>query len=297
MAADAAVTVRARAKLNLTLHVTGRRDDGYHELDSLVAFAEVADQLSFTPTDDLSLEISGPFAGALADVADDDNLVLRAAGRLAEALERAPTGRIHLEKYLPVAAGIGGGSADAAATLIGLARLWGEDVPPDLLMPLGLGLGADVPVCLRGRPAQMRGIGEVLDDAPALPAADLVLVNPGVQLATPDVFAARTGRFSSPIEFERAPESAITFAGALGRGRNDLEYPACTLAPVIKDALAALEDSSGCLLARMSGSGATCFGVFMDDEAAAAATVAIKSDHADWWVALTQLAETQLDQT
>ncbi len=285
-----AVVVRAPAKINLTLHITGRRDDGYHLLDSLVAFADLADVLTLSEADDLILDVTGPFAGALAGLSVADNLVLRAARRLGEVLEPGRGAHINLCKNLPVAAGIGGGSADAAATLIGLSRLWGESLPANILMPLGLGLGADVPVCLAGRPMYMSGIGERLDPAPPLPAAGLALVNPGVPLSTPAVFQARVGAFSDPARLRNSPTDAAELARALATRRNDLEAPARTIAPVIGEVLAALEAAPGCLLARMSGSGATCFGLFADRDAAISAVADIDAAHAEWWGAAGVLA-------
>jgi len=271
----------APAKINLHLHVVGRRDDGYHLLDSLVVFAGVGDRLSVTPSDTLSLSITGPFAAGLA--AEPDNLVLRAAGVLAAQAGIRATGRLVLEKYLPVASGIGGGSADAAAALRLLARFWGAAVGQDQLIAIGQSLGADVPVCLAGRPAVMSGIGEALAPAPPLPEVGLVLINPGVAVATPAVFRLRTGAFS---EVARFPDEGWWDAAALAAGlratSNDLEPAARSLAPTIGDALAALSATPGCLLARMSGSGATCFGLFPTPDAARVAAQAVVRD--GWWV-------------
>jgi len=281
------VEVAAPAKLNLYLHVTGRRDDGYHELDSLVVFARVHDVVSARPATELRLDIKGPFADSLPN--DGTNLVLGAA----EAL-RAQTGvqsgaTLTLTKNLPVASGIGGGSADAAATIKALARLWGLHPGSHDLSGLALDLGADVPVCLYGRPAFMGGIGEHLDPAPALPHTALVMVNPGVGISTPDVFKARTGPFSPAARFDADTEDAAALAAALHERGNDLSAPAIRLVPVIGDVLAALEGAPGCLLARMSGSGATCFGLFADDDEAHAAADLIGQAHPDWWVQASRL--------
>lgn len=264
----------APAKVNLTLHVTGRRSDGYHLLDSLVAFAGVGDRVSARPADSVSLAIEGPFAVGLDSGAD--NLVLRAARALAPDRGAA----IGLTKSLPVASGIGGGSADAAATLRVLSRLWGLPLPPaDRLAALG----ADVPVCLAGRPRRMRGIGERLDDVAALPPAWLVLANPGVPVPTPAVFAALTRRDGATMP-ERLPDWAD--AGDLARflvtQRNDLETPAITIAPVIGQVLTALGATVGCLIARMSGSGATCFGLYATEAQARHAARALLRP--GWWV-------------
>jgi 4-diphosphocytidyl-2-C-methyl-D-erythritol kinase len=268
----------APAKINLHLHVVGQREDGYHLLDSLVVFGGAGDWLSVSPADDLSLTVAGPFAAGLAS--EPDNLVLRAARGLADAAGIRPTGALVLEKNLPVASGIGGGSADAAATLRLLCRYWG--VAPDL-DGLARALGADVPVCLAGRPSVMSGIGEVLAPAPPLPMAGLVLVNPGVAVSTPAVFRARSDGFSEPA---RLPgdgwEGIEELVVSLSKARNDLEAPARSLAPAIGDALGVLAAVPGCLLARMSGVGATCFGLFASARAAREAADGIRRD--GWWV-------------
>jgi 4-diphosphocytidyl-2-C-methyl-D-erythritol kinase len=262
----------APAKVNLYLHVTGRRADGYHLLDSCAVFPAVGDFCSAASGGALALIVDGPFGAALAG--DPDNLVLRAA-RLLKADGGAA---LRLEKNLPVASGIGGGSADAAAALRVLARLWG--VKADLT-GLALRLGADVPVCVARRPARMGGIGEVLAPAPGLPRFGMVLVNPGVAVATPDVFRARQGGFSPPAVLPEGWADAAAMAADLAALRNDLEAPAMALRPVIGEVLAALRALPGVLLARMSGSGATCFGIFATpDEAAAAAGLVARPG---WW--------------
>jgi 4-diphosphocytidyl-2-C-methyl-D-erythritol kinase len=269
----------APAKVNLHLHVVGRRDDGYHLLDSLVVFAGVGDRLSVSRNLDLLLAVVGPFAAGLA--AESDNLVLRAARGLADLVGMRATGAaLVLEKNLPVASGIGGGSADAAAALRLLCRFWG--IAPGL-DGLAHALGADVPVCLSGRPALMSGIGEILAPAPPLPKAGLVLVNPGVVVSTPAVFRARFGRFSEVACFPpEGWEDAASLAADLQDLRNDLQPAACSLAPMIGDALDALAAQPGCLLARMSGSGATCFGLFASAEVARQVAQGIRRE--GWWV-------------
>ena len=270
---------RAPAKINLWLHVTGRRPDGYRELDSLVAFADIGDRLTAAPAAGLSLSVTGSFAGALGDGAD--NLVLKAAQALAEHCGVPANAALRLEKTLPVAAGIGGGSADAAAALRLCARLWQADIGADGLARLALGLGADVPACLAGRTARMRGIGERLAPLdPAPPAVPAVLVNPGVPVSTGRVFDALAEPFSPPAR-DRGGELAARAAP----NRNDLEAPAIALAPEIAQVLAALRAATGLRLARMSGSGATCFGLFGSDAEAAAAARAIAAAHPSWWVA------------
>ena len=266
------LTEAAFAKVNLFLHVLGRRADGYHELDSLVVFAGAADLLRAEPATCLGLEIEGPFGAALRTI--PDNLVLRAARLLADAANPVAGARLVLEKNLPLASGIGGGSADAAAALRLLARLWRV---PDGISLLGLAarLGADVPVCLASRPARMGGIGEKLSSGPALPEGGLVLANPGLPLATAEVFGAYRGPFSARAHLPEEWSDIGTMARDLGRLSNDLEAPAMSLCPAIKDVLAALRGSPGCLLARMSGSGATCFGLFSDSDSARQAAVAL----------------------
>ncbi|WP_062561286.1 4-(cytidine 5'-diphospho)-2-C-methyl-D-erythritol kinase [Paracoccus aminovorans] len=262
---------RAPAKLNLTLHVTGRRADGYHLLDSLVVFLDVGDVVTVTPGP-LSLELTGPFAAGLA--AEPDNLCLRAA-RLA-----GREARITLEKNLPVASGIGGGSADAAAVLRALdARPEGAET-----------LGADVPVCLAGRPTRMRGLGEILDPLPALPELHLLLVNPGRGLSTPQVFKALENRDNAamPEPLPAFPDAA-TLIGFLRTCRNDLEAPAIRFMPQIAACLAAIR-AQGAELQRMSGSGATCFGLFASRAKAEAARTAIARAHPEWWLAASGLA-------
>ncbi len=280
--ADGVLVEDARAKLNLDLLVTGRRADGYHELDSLVVFLPLADRLIFKPAPGLSLEVAGPFAGGLGS--PEDNLVMRAARALAAAAGIEPAVAIRLEKLLPVASGIGGGSADAAATLRGLARLFGLDGPADQLRELGLGLGADVPVCLWGRPARLRGIGERLDPVRGLPDLPLVLVNPGIGLGTAEVFRALDPERRAVARSPFPPHPSLTrFAVWLLESRNELEPAALGLAPVIGDVLERLRTEPDCLVGRMSGSGATCFGLFTDAESAAAAAARIARDEPGWW--------------
>lgn len=278
----------APAKVNLYLHVVGRRDDGYHLLDSLVAFADAGDVVAARRDDTIHLSVDGPFAAALAG--ERDNLVLRAARQLAAFAGGAPGAALTLTKNLPVASGIGGGSADAAAALRALCRLWRiapHDAPLDAIVQ---GLGADVPVCLHGEPSFIGGIGERREPAPALPPAGLVLVNPGIPLATPAVFARRSGAFSEPARFAASPRDAAELAELLAARRNDLTGAAVTLVPAIAEVLAALSNSPGCLLARMSGSGATCFGLYADKAAASDAASWLAGRAPSWWIVPTGLA-------
>lgn len=277
--------VSAPAKINLYLHITGRRDDGFHLLDSLVAFAGIHDTLTVAPADELSLEIDGPFAAGLEG--EPDNLVLQAARALARMAGVSTGARLSLNKRLPLAAGIGGGSADAAAALKGLMRLWNIDPGEPGLNELALSLGADVPVCLQGVAAFMGGIGENLSVAPVLPAASLVLVNPGLGLSTPAVFKARLdmgGGDSEPGRFDYAPKDVAELVAILETRRNDLTPAAMQLAPEIGQVLDSLNGCAGAMMARMSGSGATCFALFDDPAAAAAATMKLAHEQPHWWV-------------
>lgn len=271
------IAERARAKLNLTLRVVGKRADGYHLLDSLVAFADIADAIAIAQAGEFALAVDGPFAASLSG---SDNLVERATRGFAAHLGRAPGVAIRLTKNLPVASGIGGGSADAAATLRALCRLWGIAPEAVDLPGLSLVLGADVPVCLAARTARMGGIGERIEPAPRLPGFGLLLANPRVALATPDVFRARRGDFAPRADLPPAWPDAAAMAADLSRLGNDLEVAAITLCPQIAETLAAIAARPGCLLARMSGSGATCFGLFATPERSAAAAAALPDA---WW--------------
>lgn len=271
-------TEPAWAKVNLCLHVTGRRADGYHLLDSLVVFAGVGDQISVTDSPDLRLCVTGPMASALTGLGPANNLVTRAARLMA-----ARGAALSLEKHLPPASGIGGGSADAAATLRLLARHWQIELPPPEQI---LTLGADVPACLKSQACRMQGIGDLVTPIGPIAPLWLVLANPGVPVATPDVFRALANRenpgLPMPLPDLSRAEGMLFF---LTQTRNDLEAPALAIAPLIGDCLAALRATVGCRLARMSGSGATCFGVFGEELAARAAATAIAAAHPLWWTA------------
>ena len=282
----------APAKVNLTLRVLGRRGDGYHEIESLVAFASIGDALVFTPGASLSLEVRGPTADASGGLAD--NLVLKAAHALAERIRPLKLGRFELSKRLPVAAGLGGGSADAAAALRLLARHNRIALDDARVMAAARATGADVPVCLDPRPRLMRGIGELLSRPLRLPSLPAVLLNPRVSVATRDVFTALR---APPIA--KAPRDAGSdasfpsgrneFIETLTRGGNDLEPPAISLHPAIAEALAALRGVGGCRLARMSGSGSTCFALFDSARAATAAARSLRIARSQWWVRATVL--------
>ncbi len=276
----------APAKINLFLHVGDKRADGYHDLLSLVVFADVGDQLTAKTSDRLSLRTSGPFAAALSG--DADNLVLKAARALsawAAARGVKPSGaEVTLEKNLPIASGLGGGSSDAAAALLMLAQLWALPVGIDELHEIALSLGADVPVCLNARPAFMLGMGDVLKPATGLPQFFLVLVNPGVSVSTAQIFKALGARTGTVEPKTFAGATAHDLALWLDHLTNDLAAPAVEFAPVITRVETAITATEGCLLARMSGSGATCFGIYETHDGATAAAEAIAKAHSDWWV-------------
>ncbi|MFQ5347526.1 MAG: 4-(cytidine 5'-diphospho)-2-C-methyl-D-erythritol kinase [Rhodothalassiaceae bacterium] len=279
------VALDAPAKINLFLHITGRRGDGYHELDSIFLFTGLRDRLNAlkAPAGVFDLAVSGPWGGALA-AEGEDNLVLRAARALANCTGGEAGAHLELEKQIPVAAGLGGGSADAAAALRALADLWGLEGGTRDLAQLAAGIGADVPPCLAPCPWRARGIGDELSPLDGTPEWGLVLVNPRIPLPTAQVFAAlrEGGRpFRAPLP-GRLPWRDVGWLQQMTG--NDLEPAACALAPPVAEVLAALEAGGGCLLARMSGSGATCFGLYADGAAAEAAAAAIRRARPGWWV-------------
>jgi 4-diphosphocytidyl-2-C-methyl-D-erythritol kinase len=282
---------RAPAKVNLTLRVIGRRADGYHDIESLVVFAAVGDTLAFTAGRTLTLTVRGPTAASAGAVGD--NLVLRAARALAERIEGVRLGRFVLSKRLPVAAGVGGGSADAAAALRLLARANRLALDDPRLREAARVTGADVPVCLDPRPRIMRGIGELLSEPIKLPRLPAVLVNPRVAVPTKDVFAKlnapRIVRAVTSEPTERLPTVRADLIEYLRGRSNDLEAPALALQPVIAEVLADLLKLAGCRLARMSGSGATCFALFDQAKAAAAAASVLRKKHPRWWIRATAL--------
>ncbi len=279
-----AIEVFAPAKVNLTLHVTGLRADGYHLLDSLAVFAPVGDALRIRDADRWSLDVEGPEAGTIPSGAE--NLVMQAGALLAEGRAAAIT----LTKSLPVASGIGGGSADAAAALRGLAALW-DGLSLDQIALQIADLGADIPMCLACEPVRARGVGDWLDPVIGLPPLPAVLVNPRVPVATRDVFNALPHKDNPAM-----PEQMPRFAGLedcvawLAQQRNDLQAPAITCSPVIGSVLEALAQPD-CLLARMSGSGATCFGLYPDMAAARRASARIARAHPNWWIACGELGD------
>lgn len=280
----------APAKINLTLRVLGKRADGYHDLESLVVFARLADRLTLSPGSALGLDVDGPTAAGCGDLSD--NLVLRAAQALAARVCGLRLGRFALTKQLPVAAGLGGGSSDAAAALRLLAQANALAIHDPRLMEAARLTGADVPVCLDPRPRVMRGIGDVLSPPLSLPALPALIANPGVPVPTKDVFARlglkpgeRRGE-ASEIDAARLKDRDGLIA-YLTSQPNDLGAAAIALQPIIADVIAALARQRGCLLARMSGSGATCFGLFDTNAAAQSAARALASAQPTWWIAPT----------
>ena len=286
-----ALIEHARAKVNLTLRVVGRRVDGYHDLESMVAFADCADRVSLTVGSELHLVTTGPLAQACGETAD--NLVFKAAQLLRERVANLKVGSFTLDKVLPVAAGIGGGSADAAAALRLLARANNLAIDDSRLIEVARLTGADVPVCLESRACVMTGVGETLL-ALALPIMPCVMVNPRIPVATRDVFQAlglRSGEllvgFADVIDAASWPEAGASledWVEALAAGTNDLEAPATRIQPVIGGVIAALNATNGAWLARMSGSGATCFAVYENTAEAQRAAQQIQLDHPGWWV-------------
>jgi 4-diphosphocytidyl-2-C-methyl-D-erythritol kinase len=280
------ISERASAKINLFLHVGAKRADGFHPLQSLAVFTDVGDALALDNDNALSLVINGPFAGGLD--AESDNLVLRAARALG-----AQGARLALTKNLPVASGIGGGSADAAAALRGLNTLWSSGKDTEALRAIAATLGSDIPVCVLSTASFMEGRGELLRAPQSMPRVPMLLVNPGVAVPTKDVFAALTMRSGVEMALPRGRfRDTADVLRFLETTRNDLEAPALKLQPVIGEVLTAIAGLPGALLARMSGSGATCFGIFADDDCCQRAAEMLKQASAGWWIAPTFVPET-----
>ncbi len=275
----------APAKLNLYLHITGRQPNGYHDLDSLVAFSSVGDEVAVRADKGFRFEITGPQAAALENEDKENNLAVKAADSLAEIMGHKLDAHMVLVKNLPVASGIGGGSSDAAAALRALARLWGLTADDPHIMQAASKHGQDVPVCVRIENTYMTAAGAL--PSPKMPRADVILVNPGKGLATPAVYKEfRDGgyKFSPLSRLENTPETLGEFVAALKLRGNDLYAPACKLMPEIAEIISVLEASGECLLARMSGSGATCFGIFPDETSAKSAAHQIRVMRQKWWV-------------
>lgn len=283
-------SLNAPAKVNLALHVTGRRDDGYHLLETFAVFTALGDRISAEPDDHDSFSVDGPEAGPLIGDAQGSNLVARARDALRQAAQAdghaaAPV-RLHLDKRLPVASGIGGGSADAAAALKLLARLWRYQPSPEKLAAIALELGADVPMCLASRPLIASGIGESLNPVELGFVLDLVIINPRIGVSTPVVFSALESRTNPQLPAPEGLSDRTRFINWLTQTRNDLEPPACAKVPAIADCLLSLRDV-GALFARMSGSGASCFGIFENAAAAEAAAIAVRKAQPGWFVEAT----------
>jgi 4-diphosphocytidyl-2-C-methyl-D-erythritol kinase len=282
----------APAKVNLALHVTGQRADGYHLLDSLVVFTRAGDRLTFAPADEDRLTISGRFGASLPKEAGGKggNLVLSARDALrAHAKDQgvaAPAVHIHLDKNLPIASGIGGGSADAAATLRGLNRLWKLGLDSATLRAIGLPIGADVPMCVESRPLLARGIGEEIETIADFPELDLLLVNPLAEVATPAIFRALAKKDNPSLRVPAGRAAFDDWIGALARGRNDLEAPATTIEPKVLEALSLLDETAP-LIARMSGSGATCFGLYRSGADCRAAAERLEALRPEWYLSAT----------
>jgi 4-diphosphocytidyl-2-C-methyl-D-erythritol kinase len=284
----------ARAKINLFLHVGARREDGFHPLQSLAVFTEAGDALTAAAGQGLTLSVTGPFAGALQG--EIDNLVLKAARALAADTGRAPAAELTLTKNLPVASGIGGGSADAAAALRALSALWQLPIDETRLAAIAASLGSDVPVCLANVPSFMAGRGEIVTPVESFPRISLLLVNPGVAVPTRDVFAALQTRSGVEMTLPRGRfRDCADLLRFLDATRNDLETPARALQPVIGDALNALAALPGALFSRMSGSGATCFALFPDDESCVRAAALLRAKNPGWWTQPTFVPEFQIE--
>ncbi len=291
-AAPAAFHEQARAKVNLTLHILGKRPDGYHELESLVVFADLCDELSFSPAREDLLRLEGPFAGAV----DGENLVFKAKRAAAGWLGRELHGDFRLKKNIPVAAGLGGGSSDAAAAIRILLKAYGNSAAAGGFIERAAAVGADVPVCLYNQAAWMRGLGEQVTPAANLPSLPAILVNPRIKVSTADVFRRLGAAPYRPEEVRRPVLEDADFGGPekaaalLRQGRNDLEKPAAALEPAVESTLDAIGRQEGCLLARLSGSGPTCFGLFPTQDIAKRAAEAVARAHPSWWTVAVTLS-------
>jgi 4-diphosphocytidyl-2-C-methyl-D-erythritol kinase len=284
----------ARAKVNLFLHVGEKREDGFHPLQSLAVFTELGDALEAREADGLSLSVTGPFADGLQN--EPDNLVLKAARALAVKAGRNPEGALALIKNLPVASGIGGGSADAAAALRALAALWRLDIDDAGLSEIALALGSDIPVCVANVPSFMAGRGEIVTPVESLPHVPLLLVNPKVAVPTKDVFAALGKRSGVEMKLPRGRfRDSADLLRFLDATHNDLQEPACGVQPVIRTVLGALAALPGALFSRMSGSGATCFALFPDDESCRRAAALLAQKNPSWWIAPTFVPEFNIE--
>jgi 4-diphosphocytidyl-2-C-methyl-D-erythritol kinase len=283
------ITIFAPAKINLFLHVTGRRDDGYHLLDSLVSFADIGDRLVLEQALDFELEINGPYAAAfnakeLDASPSSSNLLVRAAWDMARLFKKNLAVKVTLTKNLPLGAGIGGGSSDAAAMIWGLLEYWKITERPDELMSLALKLGADVPACLSCITSRLEGTGEILSPLETFPEIPVVLVYPARASSTALAFSRYHGNFKEPADMPQGFENLDLLMRFLKTTNNDLHKAACESVPEIDNAINALRLQRGCALARMSGSGSSCFGLYEDGENAERAAAEILKSNPDWWV-------------
>ena len=283
------IKVFASAKINLYLHLTGKRPDGYHLLDSLIGFFSIGDAVSVGVSEGFSFHVDGPFAGSLSaderrDSTESGNIAVRAALATARAAGRTPDVFLHLTKNLPPAAGLGGGSSDAAVVVRGLLELWRLPSDADFLEGLLRSLGADVPVCFYGQAARISGIGEIIEPVPTLPMLPAVLVNPLKSCPTPEVFRRTRAAFKTPVVLPERFKDTVSFAAFLKETGNDLTDAALGIVPEVATCLEVLGEAEGCLLSRMSGSGATCFGIFESEPDALRCAQRIQADHPGWWV-------------
>lgn len=283
------LTIFAPAKINLFLHITGRLDNGYHTLDSLVVFADIGDRVEIEPAPDFQFRVQGPFASGFSAKELDaspnsSNLIVQAAWTLSRAAQKVPNIRVTLTKNLPLASGIGGGSADAAAVIWGLLEWWGLSSQAHYLPGLMARLGADVMVCLPCKPARVRGIGDVLDPGPVMPEIPVVLVHPGKACPTAAVFSHFSGKFKEPCPMPGSLETFDDLISFLKKQDNDLLGAARRTVPEIDNVISTLSVQKECGIAQMSGAGATCFGLFRTEDAAQAAAKVIAAENPDWWV-------------
>ena len=278
------ITVFAPAKINLFLHITGKRKDGYHNLDSLVVFCDIGDTITITPSSTFQFSMTGPFAKTLSHEPEADNIVVKAAQSLSQITQNPLNLSITLQKNIPVAAGLGGGSADAAAILWGLQKYWDLDPTPNYLPPLMGKLGADVPVCYHARSAFMRGVGDELAFCEDLPEMPVVLVNPNVACSTKDIFLKTEDDFLKPHKDLPRSMAVPQLLNFLSKTENSLYNPAVKTVPEIENVMHALMIQDECLFHRMSGSGATCFGLFEHIESAQNAADNVRAENPDWWV-------------
>ena len=281
------ISVFAPAKINLYLHITAKRDDNYHLIESLIVFANYGDKITVTPSEKFELQINGQFAPYIKP--NNDNLVIKAAMLLAKASGIKPTGNIKLTKNLPIASGIGGGSADAAAALLALRKLWDIPISNEDMSNLAIELGADVAICLHGTASIVTGIGEKINPAPILPKFWLVLVNPNLLVSTAEVFAAYKDKFSTPQPMNTQPKDLEELISLLSNRGNDLTGASISIAPVIKEVIEVLEATPNTVLSRLSGSGATCFAIFRTKSDAEAAARKLARKYPKWWVRATSL--------